>query len=580
MDLSLPSRSVLAAIATTIPTILSTASTVSAQSVPALPPQRIEPSPRIEPEPSVEPLDRPETLPELNAPELPPGSIPELPSNESTFFVSTFTFVGNTVFSDEQLQAIAQPYIGRTITFSDLTELRSRITTLYVQNGYITSGAYVPLEANQNVDPRAADITLQVIEGSVEQIEVAGDRRVEAYVRSRIALATTAPLNRFRLEEALRLLQVDPLVDNISGNLSPGSRAGLSVLEVDAVGAPIFAISVGTDNRRLPSTGSVQGQTNLSASNLLGIGEQVSVGYGLTEGSDTLNIRLEAPVNAKNGRFSFQYAAINGQIIEEPIDEFDIRRDSHIYALSFEQPILSRATDRVVEEFAVGIGGTRVNSQATLSGFPFPLSPGADDNGVTRTTELTAFQTYSRRSRDNAFFINSQFDVGIDAFNATVGEEPDAQYLTWEGQVSWVQQFSNLSELRLEGAVQLSGEPLIPFSQFSIGGPSSVRGYRQDALLADSGLSGTAELLFPVVRSGEHEFSLIPFAGIGVGWNNGAQRAIDSNFLAAIGVGTQYTWNDFSARINYAVPFTEVGATGNSLQEQGIDFEVRYQLRF
>ena len=575
MDSPLLHRKVLAAVTISFPAVLFMISAVSAQSVPELPPaQRIEPPTRIEPTP-LEPFESPE----LNTPELPPGSIPEIPSSESTFFVSTFTFVGNTAFSDEQLQVIAQTYMGRTITFSDLIQLRSELTDLYVQNGYTTSGVYIPLEANQNVNLRAADITLQIIEGSIEQIELAGDRRLEAYVRSRIASATT-PFSQTKLEEALRLLQVDPLVDSISGNLSPGSRPGLSVLEIEAVGAPIFAISVGTDNRRLPSTGSVQGQTSLSASNLLGIGEQVSVGYGLTEGSDTLDVRLEAPVNAMNGLLSFQYAAINGQIVEEPIDEFDIRRDSHIYALSFEQPILSRATDSIVEEFSIGIGGARVNSQATLSGFPFPLSPGADDNGETRATEISAFQTYLRRSRNNALFINSQFNAGIDAFNATVGEEPDAQYLTWEGRVAWVQQFINLSELRLEGAVQLSGEPLIPFSQFSVGGPGSVRGYRQDALLADSGLSGTAELLFPVAKSGEHELSLIPFAGIGLGWNNGEQRAIDSNFLAAVGLGAQYTWNDLSARINYAVPFTSVGRMGNSLQEQGVDFEVRYQLRF
>nr|WP_228024902.1 ShlB/FhaC/HecB family hemolysin secretion/activation protein [cf. Phormidesmis sp. LEGE 11477] len=516
----------------------------------------------------------------MNVPDLPPDGIPEIPSTESTLFVTAFTFVGNTVFSDEQLQAIAQPYTGRRITFSDLFELRSRITDLYLQNDYITSGAYVPLEANQNVDPSAANITLQVIEGGVEQIEVAGDRRLEAYVRRRIAPATAAPLSRSKLEEALRLLQVDPLVDSVSGNLSPGSQTGLSILEIEAVGEPIFALSAGTDNRRLPSVGSVQGQTSLSASNLLGAGERVSFGYSLTEGSDAFDVQLAAPVNARNGTLSFQYASIDGQIVEEPIDEFDIRTDSRSYSLSFEQPILRRATDSVIDEFVVGIRGTRVNSQATLAGFPFPLSPGANDNGVTRTAELTAFQAYSRRTGNEALFISSQFDVGIDAFNATVGEEPDAQYITWGGQVAWIQRFSNSSELRLRGKVQLSGEPLIPFSQFSIGGPSSVRGYRQGALLADSGVSGTAEVLFPILQTREQELSLIPFAGVGVGWNNGRERALDDNFLAAVGLGTQYTWNDFSARINYAVPFTDVGTTGNSLQENGIDFEVRYQLRF
>lgn len=581
MVLSLVPQRVLTAVIIAGPTVLLTIASVSAQSIPALSPsQTIEPLPETEPIPSIEPIERPEaTPPELTAPESPPAGIPEIPAGDSTIFVSTFTFAGNTIFSDEQLQAIAQPYIGRDVTLTDLIQLRTELTDLYVQAGYITSAVYLPLDANRSVDTSAANITLQILEGSVERIEVVGDRKLEAYVRRRIAPATT-PINQSELEEALRLLQVDPLIRTISGNLSAGSQPGLSILNIVVSGQPTFEIAVGTNNQRLPSVGSVQAQTSAAASNLLGAGERVSASYGLTEGSDTFDVQLGVPVNIRNGTLSFRYASIDGRIVEEPIDEFDIRTNSHLYTLSFNQPLVRKATGSVVEEFAVGVQATRVNSQATLLGFPFPLSPGANEDGTTRITELTISQTYARRSGSGSLFANSQFNIGLDALDSTVGEDPDAQYIAWEGQVAWLRQFSNSSELLLEGDVQLSGEPLIPFSQFSIGGPGSVRGYRRDALLADSGVSLSAELAFPIVKTNEQELSLIPFAGIGIGWNNGDERALDDNLLASVGLGAQYIWNDFSARINYALPFTDRGRLGNSLQEQGIDFEVRYQLRF
>ncbi|NJM99899.1 MAG: hypothetical protein HC800_24650 [Phormidesmis sp. RL_2_1] len=47
--------------------------------------------------------------------------------------------------------------------------------------------------------------------------------------------------------------------------------------------------------------------------------------------------------------------------------------------------------------------------------------------------------------------------------------------------------------------------------QFSLGGPSSVRGYRQDAVIADSGLIVTAEVDIPVLKVGRnHQMSLVP----------------------------------------------------------------------
>jgi len=65
--------------------------------------------------------------------------------------ITKFIFKGNTVFSDQQLEAVVAPYIGREITFADLLEARAAITKYYNDRGYITSGALVPLtEINQS----------------------------------------------------------------------------------------------------------------------------------------------------------------------------------------------------------------------------------------------------------------------------------------------------------------------------------------------------------------------------------------------------------------------------------------------
>jgi len=55
---------------------------------------------------------------------------------------------------------------------------------------------------------------------------------LQKYVRSRIATAATKPLNRQRLEEALQLLQLDPLLEQVNAELTVGSTPGRNILQV------------------------------------------------------------------------------------------------------------------------------------------------------------------------------------------------------------------------------------------------------------------------------------------------------------------------------------------------------------
>ncbi|WAK74656.1 hypothetical protein AP9108_32925 [Arthrospira sp. PCC 9108] len=58
--------------------------------------------------------------------------------------VEKFSFEGNTAFSDQQLAEVTQSFLNRPITFAELLQARSAITNLYISEGYITSGAFIP----------------------------------------------------------------------------------------------------------------------------------------------------------------------------------------------------------------------------------------------------------------------------------------------------------------------------------------------------------------------------------------------------------------------------------------------------
>ncbi|GAB4366664.1 MAG: ShlB/FhaC/HecB family hemolysin secretion/activation protein [Elainellaceae cyanobacterium] len=548
----------------------------SAPRSPILPPVR-PPSDDLPPLSPPEPLPEPplqdelpppsELLPQpLPAEPLAPGEIP------AAIRVEQFEVIGSTIFSPEELAEVTEPFTGRDLSFAELLQVRSAITQYYVDRGYITSGAIIPPQT-------IADgvVTIQVIEGELEEINVTGTRRLNpSYVRSRLRLAGDAPLNVNRLLEGLQLLQLDPLIETISADLQAGIRPGTSVLQVQVTEADTFRVDLAIDNNRSPSVGSFQRQIEVSEANLLGLGDGLSISYFNTDGSNQIEAIYRLPVNPRNGTVQLAFNAAHSRVIEPPFDELDISSEALNFELSFRQPVFQSPT----EEFALGITASRQESETELLDRPFPLSAGANEEGETRVSALRFVQEWVRRSSQDVVAVRSQFSFGLDVFDATINDndQPDSQFFAWRGQGQWVRLLADDTLLLVRGDIQVADAPLLPVEQFGLGGAQSLRGYRQDFLLTDSGLLGSAEVRIPVLRVPELDglLQVTPFFDIGSVWNaNGINP--DPGTLAGMGVGLLWQQSDtLSARIDFSLPLVSVDARERTWQESGVYFSVVY----
>ncbi|MGL5081204.1 MAG: ShlB/FhaC/HecB family hemolysin secretion/activation protein, partial [Microcoleaceae cyanobacterium] len=372
----------------------------------------------VPPEP--QPLPQPELLPppeELLQPfELPQQPEPLRLRIPGTITVNQFEIRGSTVFSSTELTAVLEPFMNRPITFTELLEAQQTITKLYVDNGYITSGAFIPPQAlEQGV------VTIEVIEGVIEELEITGlDRLQEGYIRSRIELGTQTPLNRNQLLSALQLLQLNPLINRLSAELSTGSRPGLSRLEIELEEADALSVGLTLDNQRSPSVGSFRRQVEVTHDNLTGRGDRLNVSYYNTDSSNTLDdLSYALPINPRNGTISLSHRRTRSTVIEEPFNQLDIESNSQTYELSYRQPLVLTPTT----EFALGVTGSIQDTKTFLEDEPFPLSLGADNDGKTRITALRFFQEYTTRSTQSVFAARSQFSLGLGAFDATVNSD-------------------------------------------------------------------------------------------------------------------------------------------------------------
>lgn len=549
-------------------------STLKAQTLPGTP---IIPNPAITPSPSLEPprpLPPPEDL--LQFP-IPTEPAPQQPLNlPGSITVSRFEIVGSTVFSPETLAATTAKFLGRPLTFTELTQAASAITQLYLDNGYLTSGAFIP--ADQSF--QGGIVRIQVSEGSLEEIQVKGNQRLNpGYVQSRLAVGAGNPLNVNRLLEALQLLQLNPLFRSVSAELSASPNPGKSILTVTVAEADTFNTELRFENNRSPSTGSEKRQIQATEGNLLGLGDTLSVAYANTDGSDAVDASYTIPFNPYNGTIRLGFSTTSSRVIQAPFTVLDINSSSRSYEITLRQPIIQTPS----QELALGLSGNRRESESFLLGIPFPLAAGADDRGNTRISALRFFQEFTNRGSSEVLALRSQFSVGLDAFGATINDfGPDSRFFAWRGQAQYVRLLAPETLLLLRSDLQVAGGPLVPLEQFGLGGQDTVRGYRQDILLTDNGAFASAELRIPVLRVPEISgvLQVTPFIDFGTGWNNGGDSAIGSigsNTLLSGGLGLLWRQADYlTARLDWGIPFISVNSSRNTWQENGIHFSIVY----
>jgi hemolysin activation/secretion protein len=530
-------------------------------------------APRLPPVIPQPPLPE-QPLPILPAPSdllVPPTAPPiQIPGNApSSVFVERFNIVGSTVFSQAELDAVTAPFRGRSITFAELLQARSAITQLYVERGYVNSGAYIPPQTIE-----AGVVTIQVVEGSLEAINITGTRRLNpSYIRSRLALVSTTPLNQRRLLEGLQLLQLDPLIQTISADLQAGTRPGTSILQVEVKEADSFNVQLSLDNGRSPNVGSFRRQIQFDQANLTGLGDSLSVNYTNTDGSNEVNGSYTLPLNPRNGTLRLAVGRANSRIIQPPFDQADIAAPSQYYELTYRQPLIQTPT----EELALGVIASRQESQTQANGQGIQFSNDADSNGRTRISAIRLFQEWTQRGRQHVLAARSQFSLGVDWFGATVSDgNPDSRFFAWRGQGQWVRLLAPDTLLLLRTDMQLTDSPLVALEQFSIGGAQSVRGYRQDQLLTNNGAFFSTELRLPLIRQSPiGVLQLTPFIDAGTAWNN-PDSGSTPNTLVGIGVGLLWQRQDFSARLDWGIPLISVSGEKRTWQENGIYFSIVY----
>jgi hemolysin activation/secretion protein len=517
-------------------------------------------------------------------PVLPP--VPPAGLEVTSIEVKGFRFEGNKVFSNADLQKVVAPYVGPGKTLEDLDAARTAVTLLYVNNGYINSGAVLP---DQTIDPSDGIVTLQIVEGRLTELHIEGlDGKKqpfrENYVRARIERANTPALNRNQLAEQLELIRLNPAVKRMVAELRPGALPGQAALELKIAPEPPVKWAVEFANDRPPSVGPLRLSTTVSDLNLTGNGDVLDVDWTLLRGDfgdpslnmewaglDSYSVRYALPLNASGTLLSLYFGQTDEPVVQDEFAGLGISTRTRTAELLVKQPIWRTPN----EELTLGVGAVWRESESKLLGESFDFTSGSRD-GTSSVAALQFVQEYFKRGIGSALAARSTFAVGLDTLGATAlgGDEPDGQYLAWIGQMQYVRRLRENSNARVvvRGVSQIAFDELLALQQFSIGGSSSVRGYRENRLVRDSGAWGGVELRLPLLPyESRSTLELVPFVDGGYAWNADSEQ--DGLGLLSVGAGLVFApteWFETSVFYGYGLMNRDRG----DLQDIGIHFAV------
>jgi hemolysin activation/secretion protein len=508
-------------------------------------------------------------------------------SSVTSIFVKRFQFEGNQVVSTQQLSQLLESYQNRELSAEQLQEAKNQITQYYINHKFINSGAIIP-------DQKVVDgiITIKIIEGQLSEVEVSGNKRVRtAYIQKRLVDKKGVPLNLDVLQERLQLLQQNPLFERINAELGPGLSLGEGILKINVEESRPYHVQFNFNNYRSPSVGAYRGEIVGWHHNVTGWGDTfyARYGYGFQQGLKDYNFKYNLPINRYDTAIALHLEHSDAKVVEAPFDRIDIESAADTYALSLTQPLLKKPN----KSFELGLKLEKRQSETTVLDNLFSFPEGGKD-GKSNLSVIRLSQDWLNRSRTEVIAARSSFNFGIDAFNATVDNSPDSRFSSWLGQFQYVRRLDFLHKPLLQASqvlfrvdLQKANQGVLSLEKFSVGGATTVRGYRENQMTRDNGLISSLEwrLPLPFLQWRLPKLSKNPEDGIpqlatfidyGRAWNESSEIPDDPKDIYSIGLGLRWSPSQYiNTELYWGHALRDIPEpTDKDLQDDGIHFEL------
>jgi hemolysin activation/secretion protein len=438
-----------------------------------------------------------------------------IPGGGDRFLLRKVTFDDSKFITKEELAAIASKYVGKRVDIAGLQSLVAEINQIYAQRGIVTAIAtLLPQTANGGV------VKIKLTEGRLQKISVVGNQQTrEFYLRNAVDQPKGEVLDVPKLNRDVVWFNRTNDVQ-MRALLQPGSNFGLTDLQLAITEPPVNTLQLFYDNQGVQTTGANEGGIYYKRHGLAGIDDRLTF-YGVrSEGNLNGNLAYNVPVNPWGGRLGVSYTQGKIKIVDGPTVGLDVTGKSNQTSVNFGQPLFVNDMWLVQANAAYLYG----SSESDFSAVAVSKDRYSKNTGGFSATMSGAEYSVTISPSFNSINWHDQVLGGERSFNTFTG----ASNASWRLPAQFSATFLASS--------QYAWEKLLPGDQlFSVGGPTTVRGYPTNAAAGDSGYYFNAEFhrdmsdivkgldLFAFTDSGQ-VFSTFPpktqldSSGVGASW--------------------------------------------------------------
>jgi hemolysin activation/secretion protein len=409
---------------------------------------------------------------------------PTKPADTRCFLIKTIELKGADALSERERQRLLEPYVNQCLGVPQLNELLKTITDAYLEKGLVTSRAYLPQQ-----DLSSGHLQVLVVEGRLEGLKGAEDSEL-----SERELAMSFP---GKPGELLNLRDIEQMVDQLNRlpsnsarmELTPGQNIGGSEVLVQNIPQKPWRAGLSRHNDGQKSTGEQQWGASLDWDSPLGLADQLALRGGHDAISDHQKTSRNAMLyyNLPFGwwNLSYTYSESEYRALGQA-NGFNFKQsgDSQNHQLRLERVVHRDAVSKT--SLNTGLAYLRTNNFVADSKLA----------GSSNRISEAQFGINHGRRVGNAFVnLDLGLQQGIGALDAQGDHEPgpglpDARYRKYTATLSYLQPFQVWGESFSFSSLmtgQRSEDPLFSPQRMSLGGLSSVRGYKDQTLAGDSG---------------------------------------------------------------------------------------------
>ena len=417
-------------------------------------------------------------LPATQEPSMPPAE----PVEGRCFPVKRIQLQGASLISRAEQDILLKPFIEQCLGVEQLNALLKVITEHYLDRGYVTTRAYLPEQ-----DLADGVLEVRVLEGRLQGLE-------GGHIASPSELAMSFP---GQPDEVLNLRDLEQMLDQLNRlpslqaqiQIEPGSKPGSSRVEIAGEREKPWRISANRNNDGISSTGEQQWGVGLDWDSPLGLADQLS----LSGGGDTVSdhwtdsndgsLFYSLPYGWWTSSYSYSENSYRSQTEAAGFD-FRQNGDTQTQQLRTERVLHRDDVSKTAASLSAGHTRTRNYLEDTL----------VDISSQTLSNGQLGFN-HGRRMGSAFVNLDLGWQRGTGWFGAQGngdphGAQPVARYNLYSATLSYLQPFRWRDEsFSLQSLVtgQQSEDVLFSPIRISIGGLSSVRGFKEQSLTGDSG---------------------------------------------------------------------------------------------